>query len=40
MSSTDHVTLKVYDILGNEIRTLVNDNQNIGASDVILQHQI
>lgn len=29
-----HVTLKVYDVLGNEIETLVNEEKSVGAYEV------
>ncbi len=32
--SNGHVTLKVFDILGNEVTTLVNENQNSGIYEV------
>jgi len=25
-----HVTLKIYDVLGNEVKTLVNENKEVG----------
>ena len=30
----NHVTLKVYDVLGNEIATLVNENKSAGSYEV------
>ncbi|MCL5020335.1 MAG: T9SS type A sorting domain-containing protein [Bacteroidetes bacterium] len=29
-----HVSLKIYDVLGREVETLVNDNQNVGRYEV------
>lgn len=34
VGNRQHVTLKVYDLLGNEVRTLVNDVQEAGAYEV------
>jgi hypothetical protein len=34
VSSTQQVTLKVYDVLGNEIATLVNEEKSTGAHSV------
>ncbi|MEP7171214.1 MAG: T9SS type A sorting domain-containing protein [Bacteroidota bacterium] len=31
---TNYVTLKVFDVLGNEVRTLVNEKQNAGSYQV------
>ena len=30
LSVNGHVTLKVYDVLGREVKTLVNESQNVG----------
>jgi hypothetical protein len=34
LSADSHVTLKVYDVLGREVETLVNQNQKVGKYDV------
>jgi hypothetical protein len=34
VSSVSHVTLKVYDVLGNEIQTLVNEEKQVGIYQV------
>lgn len=34
IAKAGHVTLKVYDILGREVETLVNKNENVGRYDV------
>lgn len=31
---TNYVLLKVYDVLGNEVKTLVNEKQNAGTYEV------
>jgi len=35
-----HVTLKVYEVLGNEVATLVNENQSAGTHEVVFQSAI
>lgn len=35
LPSNDYVTLKIYDVLGNEVATLVNQQQDAGRYDVI-----
>ncbi len=34
LPNTNYVTLKVYDVLGNEVATLVNEKQNSGSYEV------
>ena len=36
IAQTDHVTLKVYDVLGREVAVLVNDVKKPGTYDVVV----